>query len=254
MNYLRLRRGRVIVGSFLLFAGFILTFPDVDLHVSGFFYDGHKFLTNQWWQNLLRDGLGYFLGISFCGVVAVYLWNRRFGAHIGNVDGRRVAYLLLVGVIGAGLIVNVVFKNHFGRARPRDVAEFGGTRHFTPPFIPTNQCRTNCSFSSGDAAGAFFAIALASALSQRRRYLAAAVGFGIVVSIARISAGAHFFSDTVTSFFVMLIVSDVLFHYMVLNGNARRKVYSSGDSLVTGYATVRAPSHRSAASQPHRPT
>lgn len=250
MNYLRLQRCRVIVGSFLLFAVFILAFPGVDLQIAGVFHDGHTFLKDQWWQKLLQDGLVYFLGISFGAVVAVYLWNRLFGTNIGNVDGRRVVYLLLVGIIGAGLIVNVAFKNNVGRARPRDVAEFGGTRHFTPPFIPANQCRTNCSFSSGDAAGAFFAIALATALSQRRRYLAAAIGFGIVVSIARISAGAHFFSDTVTSFFVMLIVSDVLFHYLVLNGGTRRQASSFDDSLAAGYATI--PADASTATQSRR--
>ena len=139
-----------------------------------------------------------------------------------------------------------------GRARPRDVAEFGGTRQFTPPFVLTNQCRTNCSFSSGDAAGAFFSIALVTALSRRRRYMAAAVGFGVVVSFARVSAGAHFFSDTVTSFFVMLIMSDVLYYYLVLDDRTQPQAHPVDDKLVVVYATIPARSDAAAPARPHR--
>jgi lipid A 4'-phosphatase len=226
------------LGGFLAFALLMLMLPSVDLYISGIFYNGQFFLKDQWWQKLLQQGLGYFLGVSFSVVVAIYLCNRLLKTRLCDIDGRKVAYLFLVGIIGAGLIVNVAFKNNVGRARPRDIAEFGGTKHFTPAFVPTHQCRTNCSFSSGDAAGAFFSIALVTALSNRRRYLAIAVGFGVVISLGRISAGAHFFSDTVTSFFVMLIVSDVLFHYVVLDGKRRRERLSVDDTLVAAYATL----------------
>jgi lipid A 4'-phosphatase len=215
MRYLKLKRSRLMIGSFLLFAALISAFPVVDLQISALFFDGRSFIRDQWWQNLLTDGLGWFLGLSFLSVVVMYACNRLLGGIICNIDGPRVLFLLLLGLIGAGLIVNVAFKNNVGRARPRDVAEFGGPRHFTPAFVITNQCRTNCSFSSGDAAGGFFAMGLAMALTRRRRYFVAAIAFGVVVSIGRISAGAHFFSDTVVSFFVMLITADVLFHYLV---------------------------------------
>jgi lipid A 4'-phosphatase len=216
MNYLRQTRSRVLLISFLLFASLAATFPALDLRISGLFYDGHSFLQNQWWQNLLKDGLGYFLGLSFVAVFVVYVRNRLLKRAQCRVNGRCVAYLLLVGIVGAGLIVNVAFKNNVGRARPRDVVEFGGDKQFTPAFVLSNQCRTNCSFSSGDSAGAFIAIALAMALTRRRRYLAAAVAFGVIVSFSRVSSGAHFFSDTVVSFFVMLICADVFRHYLLL--------------------------------------
>jgi len=41
------------------------------------------------------------------------------------------------------------------------------------------------------------------------------------VSFCRIASGAHFLSDTVVSFFVMLIVADVLHHYLVLGAFER---------------------------------
>ena len=41
--------------------------------------------------------------------------------------------------------------------------------------------------------------------------------------VVAIVAGAHFLSDTVVSFFVMLIVTDVLYHYLVFRESDRDK-------------------------------
>ncbi len=42
------------------------------------------------------------------------------------------AFLILSVVIGPGLIINAVFKDHWDRPRPRDVVEFGGMLQCTP--------------------------------------------------------------------------------------------------------------------------
>ena len=216
MQYLRLKRGRLIVGSFVLFALLAVAFPEVDLRISRLFYDGRSFLHDQWWQKLLQDGLGYFLCVSMLAVAGIYGLNRLLNLNLLGLCGRKVLFLVLVLAIGPGLIVNLAFKDQFGRARPRDVMEFGGTRHFSAAFTIAGQCGTNCSFSSGDAAGAFFALPLALALSRRRAACVTALALGVLVSVSRISAGAHFFSDTMVSFFVVLILADLLFFYVVL--------------------------------------
>jgi len=176
-------------------------------------------------------GLNYFLWISLTTVIAIYLHNRLLKRSLGAIDGKRVLYLLFVLIVGAGLIVNAGLKDNFGRARPRDVEEFGGTKLFTPAYVISSECRTNCSFSSGDAAGGFFSIALAMALSRRRAVLAAAVGIGALVSFARVASGAHFLSDTVVSFFIMLAVADVSYFYMVLTDADRAEVGVVGGVL-----------------------
>jgi lipid A 4'-phosphatase len=215
MSYLKLRRSQIILGAFALFSLFAVLVPSVDLGISRLFFNGHAFPRDAWWHDLQQDGLDYFLCSSVLAVTVMWLWNRLLKQNIGRIDGRKLLYLLLVLIIGAGLIVNVAFKNHFGRARPRDVVEFNGTREFSPAFVMTQQCRKNCSFSSGDVAAGFFTIALVM-LSRRRVYYVAAAAFGSIIALSRLASGAHFFSDTVTSFFVMLIVSDVLYHYMIL--------------------------------------
>jgi lipid A 4'-phosphatase len=239
MSYLRRRRGQVILSAFLLFSLFTVLVPSSDLAVSAFFFNGVAFPRAAWWVKLQQDLLTLFLCVSLLSVLLVYGWNRILGQCVLNIDGRRVLYLALVLIIGAGLIVNAGFKNNFGRARPRDVAEFGGTRTFTPAYVVSRECRTNCSFSSGDAAAGFFTIALVMAFRGRRVYYVAAIALGVVNSMLRLAAGAHFLSDVVVSFFVMLVVSDVLFHYMIAIPSERRMSSSMEEELAAAHARAR---------------
>lgn len=223
LGYLKTRRGQVILACFVLSSVLFTTLPGIDLFVSGLFYNGGFRLRDHWWPRLMHNALTYFLCLSLSAVVVVYLCNKVFRQNLFNVDGKKVAYLFLVLILGAGLIVNVGLKDSFGRARPRDIVEFGGTKQFTPPFVISHECNTNCSFSSGDGAGGFFALALALALSRRRSIYLAGIATGVMVSLARIASGAHFFSDTVVSFFVMLIAADALYYYMLLPAAAREQ-------------------------------
>jgi lipid A 4'-phosphatase len=179
------------------------------------FFDRGFYMAAQPWKTLFQDDVSYFLYLSMLSVLAIYVFNRVSKRNVLGVDGKKVLYLALVLILGAGVLVNETFKDNFGRARPRDIVEFGGTKQFTPAFVLSHECDRNCSFSSGDAAGAFFSLALAFALSRKRAMLLLALAFGAAVSLYRIAAGAHFFSDCVVSFFVMLILSDALYYYMI---------------------------------------
>jgi lipid A 4'-phosphatase len=194
----------------------LVAFPKIDLVVSSLFFDQGFPLAAEPWTRLLHEAVGVLIVVSMLAVLGIYAFNKFSKQNVCGIDGGRVVYLFLVLILGAGLIVNATLKDNFGRVRPRDIEEFGGTRQFTPAFVVTNGCATNCSFSSGDAAGAFFFLAFAIALSRRRATAVAAVGFGVAVSLSRIAVGAHFFSDTVVSFFVMLIVADALHFYMFM--------------------------------------
>lgn len=216
--YLKRRRSRVILGCFLACSALLVAFSGIDIRISGLFYDGGFRLAGHGWTEWLHQGVGKFLYLSMFSVLGIYVLNRLTRRNLCGVDGRTVVYLFLVLIIGAGLIVNFSFKDHFGRARPRDIVEFGGTERFTPAFVISPACEHNCSFSSGDSAGAFLSLAFVLASRRQRAMAAAAVGYGVLVSVARIAAGAHFFSDAVVSFFVMLIVSDALHYFMFAPG------------------------------------
>ncbi len=222
MHYLKLKRSQAILVSFALASLLLMAFPQVDLYVSSLFFHESFYLGEQWWTTFMHESLGWFLCLAMTTVVGLYVFNKLYKRNVCCVDGVRVVYLLLVLMVGAGVIVNLVLKDNFGRARPRNIVEFGGTKQYSPPFVVSDECGKNCSFSSGEAAGGFFALALAQALSRRRSLLIAGFGFGALASFCRIASGAHFFSDTVVSFFVMLIVADVLYYYLLSPGRERR--------------------------------
>lgn len=224
LNYLKLRRARITLACFLASSLLLSAFPTIDIAISRVFFDNGFHLKEQWWLGSIREGLIYFLWLSMTSVVGLYVFNRLSKRNLCKIDGKKVCYLFLVLLLGAGLIVNVIFKDNFGRARPRDVEEFGGSKRFTPAFVVSYECNKNCSFSSGEAAGGFFSLALAMALSRRRAIFFTGIGLGSLVSLSRIASGAHFFSDTIVSFFVMLIFTDVLHYYMLSSWAERNGV------------------------------
>jgi len=213
-SYLSLRRTRALLVCFLASSALLVACSGSDMRIASLFYDNGFYMAEQGWTRLLHQSVGWFIVASLISVAAVHVFNRLARRNVCGIDGRVLVYLLLVLILGPGLAVNVILKPRLGRARPRHVQEFGGTKHFTPAFDVTSECNGNCSFPSGDSAGAFFSLAFVFASGRKRAAAAAGIGFGVLVSAARIASGAHWFSDTVVSLFVMLIVADAL-HYQM---------------------------------------
>lgn len=181
-----------------------LLWPQLDLLVAGLFYlpESGFYLDRQ---PLVYGIYKLFANIHFLvffGLLAYWLVQRLKGkGH--QLDARRKAlFLLLVLAIGPGLVVNEVFKSYSERARPRDVAEFGGDKIFTPLLEFRDQCSNNCSFVSGHAGMGFFFISLAWVFRQRR-WLLLGIAIGAIVGGGRIIQGAHFFSDVIFAFWVV---------------------------------------------------
>jgi len=133
-------------------------------------------------------------------------------------------YFPLVLIIGSGLIVNVILKDHWGQPRPRQVVEFGGKQEYRaiwqPNFSPPEPSKA---FPCGHCAMGFYFFTLTmAALYYRKPYLFWAsllftFFFGGLLSLARMSQGAHFFSDVITSALIMWLVSCALFPSRYLN-------------------------------------
>ena len=125
------------------------------------------------------------------------------------IPGRAIVLMLLTLALAPGVVANLVLKEHWGRPRPIDVAEFGGDEHFRPWWDPRGDCPKNCSFVAGEPAGAFWTLAPAAVVAPQWRALgyAVALAFGSAVGVLRMAAGAHFFSDVVfAGVFTFLVI------------------------------------------------
>ena len=57
-----------------------------------------------------------------------------------------------------------------GPARPKHIVAFGGSKLFTPALQPTDQCKRNCSFVSGEACSVFAPFYAVAAIATSGRH------------------------------------------------------------------------------------
>lgn len=212
MNYIKQTHSQILWITFLLSSFIFIAFPHLDIQISRLFYNNGFYLKGSWWETALYKSVKPFLIITLLGLTGLWLFNKFSHKNILGINGKKTAFFFLVLLIGSGIIVHVVFKNHFGRPRPVHITEFSGSKIFTPAFVISNGCDRNCSFSSGHSSAAFAALALAMLFKYRKTALTIAFIYGSLVSLARIAAGGHFFSDNVVSFFVMAITTDIFYY------------------------------------------
>ena len=186
-------------------------FPQIDITVSALFYKPERnFLLRDTSLHLfvdswIRPSVKY-LAIAF---VVACVYKLLLGKSPIKRRFNIVAFLFSSFFLGPVLLVNGLLKEFIGRARPKNIIEYGGTKIFSPAYFPADQCETNCSFVSGDAAVAFSTIAFALIFKGKLKFqmVAVALSFGVLVSIYRLGTGAHFLSDTVLSgLFCILII------------------------------------------------
>lgn len=202
----------------LIAAALFIAWPALDVEVASRLYIGdNRFILSHgkiwvFYDEYIRPALRYLL-IALALWTLWLLWRRpaRRPTYV-----RRVAFVVAVILIGPILIVEAGLKSHSGRARPGDIVEFAGDKTYTPPWVFTDQCDTNCSFVSGDAAAAFASLALAL-LAVRRRglWIAASVLFGLAIGALRMSVGGHFFSDVIFAGLIVAAVTALSYRFIL---------------------------------------
>jgi lipid A 4'-phosphatase len=190
----------------LLFAGAAFLFvamPGIDLAASSLFYRppaGFP-LGNTTWAQIFYIGSPWLVRVWILILIAIAL------ASLGQrFRGLRRPALFLLAVIAVGPWLSVtILKDHWGRARPVQISEFGGDKRFTPAWVISDQCDDNCSFVSGHASGAFSLMALGWVVAERRRRLWLALGilWGAHMGLVRMAQGGHFLSDVVFAGFIV---------------------------------------------------
>jgi membrane-associated PAP2 superfamily phosphatase len=139
------------------------------------------------------------------------------------VGGRTALFMLLTLAIGPGIVANLVLKDHWHRARPIDIWNFGGNDRFTPWWDPRGTCPNNCSFIAGEPSGAFWTMAAAAVAPPQWQLAAysAAMIFGVTIGVLRMAAGGHFFTDVVFAGVFMYLVLWTL-HGLIFRWRATR--------------------------------
>jgi lipid A 4'-phosphatase len=201
------------ITSFLLAILFIFV-PQIDVTVSSLFFTSSE---GFFWA---RQPIILFLYAIPKPIVAIAILaliiliiDLSFKKILLGIRPLVLFYFVAVMIIGPGLIVHTLLKDHWGRARPSQVTEFSGSKKFTPAFVIADQCKSNCSFVCGHAAGTFGLIPLALLVQYRRRRLAlfAAITVGSLVGLARIIQGGHFLSDVIFSFVFVYLTAKILY-------------------------------------------
>lgn len=201
-----------LVGLTLLF----FLWPGLDLRISGWFYTPESgfFWGGTWWCRAVYRGVEIVTTLLVITLVGMLVLGRFVRSLRNRLPALKILYLLLVLALGPGLLVNAFFKEYWGRARPVTVEAFGGPATFTPPWVISDACQSNCSFVSGHAAMGFYLFAPALLARRRRLMLAGAVTAGMLVGAVRVIQGGHFFSDVVFSGFVVYAAARVLCYLM----------------------------------------
>ncbi len=132
---------------------------------------------------------------------------------------RHFLLIILTVVIGPGLLVNAIFKDHWGRPRPRQVQEFGGNWEFKEVWEPGTPGKGK-SFPCGHCSMGFFFIALYYCFKGKHKILAYSTVFfsialGLFIGFARISQGGHFLSDVLWSWGLTYLTATILYYFVL---------------------------------------
>ncbi len=221
----------VLLAALALAALLFTALPAVDLKTSALFYrQGAGFpLARAQWLETARQ-LIWDLSLLVFGLAAAGLLAALMGRGLRGLSARFCGFVLTLYLIGPALLVNGILKSHWGRARPADVTEFGGKLHFTPPLWPSDQCLSNCSFVSGEAASAVV-LGLVMLMAGRRLlaphgtagWLWGALAWALpaLAIFQRVATGRHFLSDVTFAGLFMLTIALVL-HRLFLAGEGPR--------------------------------
>ena len=187
---------------------------NLDIRLAALFYHPEHSVADWPYQNakfikVLYDYAFPFTMIAGASALTVYTigyfhqYTRRFR--------RRALYILLVIALGPGVVVNLVFKDHWGRPRPVHIQQFGGEYRYVPP-LKLGQTPDKSFVCGHCSVGyAFFALYF---LSQNHKlfYFMLTLTLAWTMGFTRMTSGSHFVSDILWSGYLVFLVAFALYY------------------------------------------
>lgn len=199
----RMRNSFLTIFFALIAATLFCISLNIDIVITSLFYrpgQGFPIGNLEPWRFLYRYGAYPSLAI---GAIAGLIVVAGFFFPALERFRHQALFLFLLLIIAPGILVNSVFKDHWGRPRPRQVDIFGGAMSFHQPWEPGPAPR-NASFPAGHPSVAFYLSSPYFILREKNRrqalfWLWGGILYGVIMGVARIIQGGHFVTDVIWS-------------------------------------------------------
>lgn len=218
----------IALAATVLLSAYFILLPGVDMAASQLAFDPVRGFVGAGDPTLkaLRKSSSWVMGLTLLALIIVAVR----GWWTGWREARKALFLICGLALASGVVVNGLLKSLWGRARPVQIEAFGGDAAFTPAWMMTDQCASNCSFVSGEASSAAWIAAVAVVMTPqpwRAILIPVAFVYAAALSINRLLFGGHFLSDIVLSWaitaLVLCLLHRLMLHCPVAARRARRR-------------------------------
>jgi membrane-associated PAP2 superfamily phosphatase len=210
----------ILVLLILVSATALIAVTEADMMVASHFYQSNGWPIGEQfpWKLFYRLDRYPAFSLAILGLFAVCYGSFKPKWRSWRRQG---AFVVLLLALGPGLMVNAIFKDHWGRPRPREVVQFGGTKAFLQPWQPGTDGRGR-SFPCGHASAAFYMMApyfiyrrFRNRQHIAKRWLLGGILFGLLMGYARLSQGGHFLSDILWAWGMVWLTALILASYLL---------------------------------------
>jgi lipid A 4'-phosphatase len=219
MSYRKRSLINITIGTVvLILLTWLIAVFKLDIQLQQSFFNNHDWYLaqKQPWAWLYKYGTlpGIALAvISMIVFVTSYVYYRWIAWR------KYTLFILLSLLIGPGIIINSIFKDHWGRPRPRQIQEFGGKWNYHELWQPGIAGKGK-SFPCGHSSMGFYLVTLYYLFRRRNKWvgnsaLAVAIIYGTMIGIARMIQGGHFASDVVWSAGFTFLTAEILYYWIL---------------------------------------